>query len=78
MRMEGGAKMTDPATPFWQGYKRPPEMTAKLIAALSKALYEHDTMRLGQFLVNIAQGDDLFNLWDESWLDRIEHPWWIT
>jgi hypothetical protein len=68
----------EPATPFWEGYKRTPEQTANLVAALSTALYTYDTMRVGQFLVNLARGDDLFNMWDEELLSRIENPWWVT
>lgn len=60
-----------PATPFRQGYRRKPETTAHLVAAIAEALYANPTMRLGQLLVNTAGSDDLFNLYDEVLIERL-------
>ena len=60
-----------PATPFWHGYKRPPQMTADLIAALSAVLYAHPEQRLGQIITNVAHQDDPFTVYDENLLARL-------
>lgn len=60
-----------PANPFWNGYTRSPETTAALIAALSKALYAEPTHRLGQLLTNLARGRDIWDVYDEDWIDSL-------
>lgn len=57
-----------PADAFWQGYKRPPQMSADLVAALSTALYAQPEQRLGQLLRNLTCDDDLFLIYDEDLL----------
>lgn len=57
-----------PATPFWEGYKRPPQMTADLIAALSEVLYARPEQRVGQLLANLTSDGDLFTIYDEGLL----------
>jgi hypothetical protein len=59
---------TEPANPFWDGYSRSPQMTAALIAALSEALYANPSMRLGQLLTIKGPHDDLWNIYDETWV----------
>lgn len=60
----------EPATPFWEGYKRSPEMVNEIVEALRLALYVSPTERVGQMLSNIF-GDDLRNLWDEDLVKRL-------
>ena len=64
-------ELVAPATPFWQGYKRPPQMTADLIATLSELLYAHPEQRFGQVIDNACHRADLFNIYDENLLARL-------
>lgn len=60
-----------------ESYKRSPEMTEKLIAAISFALRAHPEQRLGQLITNIPRihmdlGDvNIWNLYDEKWLELL-------
>lgn len=55
---------------FMKGYTRTPEMTEKLIAALSFALRANPTLRMGQLITNAVNGQyyDIFNKYDENWI----------
>lgn len=57
--------MTEPATPFWEGYRRSPEIEAQLVAAITHALHTNPTQRFGQLVVNLF-GADPFYVWDED------------
>lgn len=61
-----------PSQPFSQGHKRPPEVTAELIAALSKALIARPTWRLGQLLTIVGADRDLWSVWDETWVKDLD------
>ncbi len=60
-----------PATPFSEGYRRSPEMTTKLVAAIAAALHTFPEQRLGQIIANAVRGCDLFGLYDEDLVDRL-------
>ena len=69
--MEDPLAMSDrpaPANPFRDGYKRSPQTTAALVAALTVALYANPEQRLGQLLINHGNNKDLWNVRDEDWI----------
>ena len=65
--------MTEPATPFWQGYVRPASTTGELIVALMVAMEKNPRLRFGQLLVNVLGEDTefLFGIWDEYVIDAL-------
>jgi hypothetical protein len=63
---------------FMKGYKRSPDVTRSLLAALEAALTARPTERLGQLLVNLARDDDLWNVRDEQWCDRLIEAAWTS
>ncbi len=71
--------MTDvtPATPFWDGYSRSPEVTEQLIAAIRDALYAFPSMRLGQILDNsmfdFYDSVDIVDLYDEHMISNLRN-----
>lgn len=71
--MESMSEMNvEPSQPFWQGHKRTPEVTAQLINALSKSLYENPEYRLGQLLSIVAGDRNVWNIWDETWITALD------
>lgn len=60
--------MTEPATPFWEGYVRSPEIEAQLIDAVARAIKAQPTMRLGQLMINLLGRDPslMWNVYDED------------
>lgn len=74
--------MTDvtPATPFWDGYTRSPEVTEQLIAVIRDALYAFPSMRLGQILDNsnprqldFYDSVDIIDLYDEHMITNLRN-----
>jgi hypothetical protein len=69
--------MTDvtPATQFWDGYTRSPEVAEQLIAAIRDALYAFPTQRLGQIIDNALgirlEEHDLFQVYDEATISNL-------
>lgn len=64
----------EPATPFWDGYRRSPEMTDKLVAAFRNALEANPESRACQILARRSYlFRDLWDEWDEDLLDLLEH-----
>lgn len=65
--------MTEPATPFWQGYRRSDDVHVALIHALSDFLRARPTQRFGQALANLdLQGRDPWSVWDEDWIKLLK------
>lgn len=64
----------EPATPFWDGYRRSPEMTKLLVNAFRSALESNPEMRIAQLLANNGLPDRpyLFHIYDEDFLDLLE------
>lgn len=63
---------------FWKGYERSPDVTRSLVASLEAALTRRNTERLGQLLMNLSRGDDIWNITDEQWCDRLIEAAWST
>ncbi len=65
------------ATPFMHGYRRPPGMKERLLAAVEAALEANPEMRLGQLVFTAAlmsdgpDGTDPRNVWDENLIDGL-------
>lgn len=57
-----------PATPFWDGYTRPPGITDQLTEAFRQALERNPNMRAGQIIANLPI-NDIFQIWDEDLLE---------
>lgn len=63
---------------FMKGYTRSPDTTRALLASLEAALIRRDTERLGQLLINLARHDDLWQITDEQWCDRLIEAAWSS
>lgn len=55
-----------------RGYTREPEVTEKLVAALRDALYANPEMRLGQLLINVTGREELWNVYDETFIHQLQ------
>ena len=62
----------------FKGYERTPEMTEKLIAAISYALRANPQLRLGQMLLSARWNPsnqsltDIANIYDEKWIELLQ------
>jgi hypothetical protein len=54
-----------------EGYLREDATVARLVAAIRVVLQCRPHERLGQVLINITRGDDLFNIYDEDLVTKL-------
>lgn len=54
------------------GYGRSPQHTERLVELLGEALRANPNQRLGQLLVNLSRGADIWDVRDEHWIRSLE------